>query len=502
MKKLITFVLTFSLAFGLLAIIGSQGTQAAGKSYIRVAGNDRLGTAIQISKKGWPDGLNNPEKVVILARADNPVDALSAASLAGVKDAPILLTNPGYIDTKVIDEMKRLGAKKVYVLGSEAALSENIVTSLKKENLMIERIAGPTRFETAQQINEKAGTAKNSTAIIANGNTVVDALSATSEAAINGVPIYLTRKERLPLALPTTVKNVMIYGSESVVSKEVENQLIKQGKKVTRLAGPDRFSTNVSALKASKIKFKNTILVRGTSVKPTTEDYPDAVAASGLAKRLQAKIVLTHPTSTSKTVKNYLATDTLPTYVLGSSKTLLDSVLQGLGYDAQVTKEALSRSLLEQGKLPLVGAEMGDSVKDVENKLGDPLSIDYNYFSTPPLLYNYNSLLLHFDSECFADENKHVTYMGVDGDKVAMTEEDFINVLGEPQGTTDEILKDEQNHRMGYVMGAYHFGVVIDIKTKKVRSISLFEPDSYISVDFGLEYRGPGRYNACNKNSN
>ncbi|MED4202125.1 cell wall-binding repeat-containing protein, partial [Priestia megaterium] len=90
------------------------------------------------------------------------------------------------------------------------------------------------------------GTSKNTSAIVVNGDTVVDALSATSESAINKVPIYLTRTNNLPISLPSTVKNVVIYGSTGVVSSDVQNQLVKQGKTVKRIAGGDRFSTNVA----------------------------------------------------------------------------------------------------------------------------------------------------------------------------------------------------------------------------------------------------------------
>jgi len=55
---------------------------------------------------------------------------------------------------------------------------------------------------------------------------------------------------------------------------------------------------------------------------------------------------------------------------------------------------------------------------------------------------------------------------------------------------------------MGYVIGDYHFLVVIDMKTKKVRSISVFKLNLYISIDFKPKYRGAGRCNACNKDFN
>ncbi|MED4213437.1 cell wall-binding repeat-containing protein, partial [Priestia megaterium] len=232
MKKIFTSALVLSVSFGLLNFLDTDNTQAAGKEYVRLAGTDRLDTSIQISKTGWPTGLTNSEKSVILARSDNPVDALSAASLAGVKDAPILLTNTNSLDSRVLSEINRLGATKVYVLGSTGAISQSVENTLKANNKSVTRLSGANRFDTAKKINEEAGTSKNTTAIVVNGDTVVDALSATSESAINKVPIYLTQTNNLPISLPSSVKDVVIYGSTGVVSSDVQNQLVKQGKTV------------------------------------------------------------------------------------------------------------------------------------------------------------------------------------------------------------------------------------------------------------------------------
>ncbi|MCL9637877.1 cell wall-binding repeat-containing protein [Bacillus zanthoxyli] len=326
------------ISFGLWSAFGVQNTQAAEKDYVRLSGTDRLDTAVQISRTGWPTGLTSSEKSVILARADNPVDALSAASLAGAKDAPILLTYSGSLDNNVLDEMKRLGTKKIYVLGSSGAISQNVVATLVKNQLEVVRIDGADRFDTAKKINELSGASSSTTAIVVNGNTMVDALSATSESSINNIPIYLTTTNRLPISLPNTISKVIIYGSTGVVNADIESQLRAEGKVVTRINGADRYDTNVKALKASNISFKSTILARGISVKDNIEDYPDAVAAGGLAHKLHARIVLTHPTIAIPTVKDYLATDTLKTYVLGSAGTLTDTVLGSLGYKVPISK--------------------------------------------------------------------------------------------------------------------------------------------------------------------
>lgn len=468
MKKVLASALAFSVSFGLLTSMDLKDAQAAEKDYVRLSGKDRLDTAIQISKTGWPTGLTSSEKSVILARSDNPVDALSAASLAGVKDAPILLTNTNSLDSRVLSEINRLGATKVYVLGSTGAISESVENTLKANNKSVTRLSGANRFDTAKKINEEAGTSKNTSAIVVNGDTVVDALSATSESAINKVPIYLTRTNNLPISLPSTVKNVVIYGSTGVVSSDVQNQLIKQGKTVKRISGGDRFSTNVAALKASTISFKNTILVRGTSVKTTSEDYPDAVAAGGLANKLHAKIVLTHPTNTNQTVKDYLSTDKLPTHVLGSSGTLTDSVLTGLGYDVDITKTLLSKDLLKQGKLPTMDVAIGATTNEVISKFGKPIEV-YDNSREKVLYYDYDVFTYYFDYK-----TKKVDYIDAYEDKINMTESELISALGKPQES--DYYPEDGIKTFYYEVGNYDFSVDIDPDSNKVTYMSLSVP--------------------------
>lgn len=324
MKKLYK-IGTLALLTGSLVLSSIQETEASGK-YERIAGPDRLSTAIEISKEGWPNGLIGG-RVVILARADNPADALSAASLAGVKDAPILLTFTDSISTKVLDEIKRLYASKVYVLGGEQAIGNNIVNTLKSRGLNVERISGSGRYQTASNINKVAKVNLNNKAIVVNGTAVADALSASTDSAYNGIPIYLATKDTLPVDLPANIKNVDIYGGLAVVSKKVEDSLKAKGINVRRFAGSGRYDTNRLAL--AEFRPNNAILVRGTSVSSVKEDYPDAVTASGLVSRNHAGIVLSHHTDFYPEVRglvNNIGVNNV--FVLGGQAAISDSLVK------------------------------------------------------------------------------------------------------------------------------------------------------------------------------
>ncbi|MCM3654315.1 cell wall-binding repeat-containing protein [Metabacillus litoralis] len=358
MKKLFK-IGTLAVLTGSLLFSSVQETEAAG-SYTRVSGSDRLSTAIEISKKGWPSGLVG-EKVVILARADNPADALSAASLSGAKDAPILLTYSNTISNKVLDEIKRLNTVKVYVLGGEKAINNNVVNTLKSKGLEVVRISGSERYQTAFNINKEAGTDSNTKAIVASGTSVADALSASTDSAINGVPIYLVTKDTIPVNLPSNIKSVDIYGGLGVVSKKVEDSLKSKGIYIKRYAGTDRYDTNRLAL--ANFKPNNSILVRGTSVTNGKEDYPDSVSASGLAHRKNAAIVLSHNTNYIPNVRNLankLGVNSV--FVLGGNSAISNSLVTAYqsSYPDPIGKLKITSLDLEKDKVVIKNEDSRD----------------------------------------------------------------------------------------------------------------------------------------------
>ncbi|WP_421381670.1 cell wall-binding repeat-containing protein [Bacillus salacetis] len=332
MKKICSVLLVFLLSLSSL-MFSPLETEARTKfDFNRISGETRLGTAINVSQTGWPDGLTTDEKAVVLARADDPADALAAASLAGVKDSPILLTYPKSLDDSVLIELTRLGAKKVYLLGGTSAISNTVETTLKSHNFTVQRIEGANRYETAFNINKTAGTSNNTKAILANGETVADALSASAYSSIHEIPIYLTMQDKMRVNLPSNIKEVDIFGGPAAISTTIEKQLKSKGITVNRYGGANRYETSILAnlhfVESGKI-----IMVRGESVKTGKEDYPDAVAASGLANKLNAKILLVHPTKNYTITDSYINNKNFDTYVLGGLNAITDDVMEGYGYN-------------------------------------------------------------------------------------------------------------------------------------------------------------------------
>src|SRR5699024_4231595 len=137
-----------------------EGTQlkdtAEGKLYVfenkidRIAGDIRYDTAIEISEKGWDES-----DTVIVARGKEYADSLAGVPLAHKLKAPILLTPTDELWDGTLDEIERLHASNVIILGGPDAVDEGIETTLKENGLEVERLAGKDRFRTAEEIAKR-----------------------------------------------------------------------------------------------------------------------------------------------------------------------------------------------------------------------------------------------------------------------------------------------------------------------------------------------------------
>lgn len=257
------------------------------KIFQRFSGESRYETAVDISSKNWFESYN-----VVLARGDSFPDALAGAVLANsavVGGGPLLLTESKRLRPEVLAEMKRLNASSVFILGGTGAISAGVEQELVDNGIQVFRIQGKDRYETAANISTTA-IENSSKAFLASGTSFADALSISSYAAANGIPLMLTDPKRLPA--PTLdalqrlgVTEVTLVGGESAVSAGISSELTKAGYTVNRLSGSDRFQTNIDILNSLQFNMDKMVIATGMS-------FPDALAGSVLAARENNPIVL------------------------------------------------------------------------------------------------------------------------------------------------------------------------------------------------------------------
>lgn len=303
----------------------------------RLFGEDRYDTAVEISKKFYPNGA----KEVILAREDLFPDALAASSLAGKYDCPILLTQTEYLNPDTLEEIKRLKAEKVYIMGTEDAVSSQVEAelqsqcSIKKENIV--RIGGVDRYETAALIAQELGAQPNHKAIVATGLNFPDALAASSLAAYEKMPILLVNESNISPAMQEALKNLninrsIIVGGPDVVPDGIASWLDTNGYRAMRLFGDDRYGTCVKIAECAELlgmEIDGAYFVGGY-------DFPDALCAGPNAGKEKKLLLLTRKDNLPEIVKSFLF-ETLRNFFLMRGKNI--SSINIIGGNEAISQE-------------------------------------------------------------------------------------------------------------------------------------------------------------------
>ncbi len=226
----------------------------------RVAGANRIATAIEASKRGLSTSpvASRTERTILIANSQNYPDALAGASLAGAYggQGSLLLTPQDSLPSAVAAEIVRTGARNVYVLGGDSVVSNTVLGQISAINpaLNVKRVSGTDRIKTSNAIAREAFArmGQRRFAIVAYAYNYPDALAATPVSAFDGMPVFLTRTayistETLDAMSDIGVTDVIIVGGTSVVSNAVFDGCAAQlggTNHVLRLAGANRYETS------------------------------------------------------------------------------------------------------------------------------------------------------------------------------------------------------------------------------------------------------------------
>ncbi len=283
------------LAAALAAGLAPAGPASAAAAVERIAGPSRIATAVRIAQTSHPDGA----EAVVLARADAYADALAGGPLAASLDAPVLLTGSGDLDGVAADEITRLGAARVVLLGGPAALGEAVETALHLRGVHeIERVAGPNRFATAAAIAVRVGGTGAYLAEGANADPArgwPDALAVSPLAAFERRPVLLTAGGALPADTARALEelgttDLTVVGGTAAVPAAVEAEAAALVDRVDRVAGASRYETAAALLARAEAAGMTTT----TAWVASGAGWPDALVAGPAAAR-DGVLVLTDP---------------------------------------------------------------------------------------------------------------------------------------------------------------------------------------------------------------
>jgi ell wall binding domain 2 (CWB2) len=277
---------------------------------IRLAGIDRIATAIAISQQSFPPAAlaaseqrrlastSSTAGSVVLVSADDAhlADGLVAAPLAVARDGPVLLTGSTSLDPRTEAEIRRVlpAGQTVYLLGGEAALGPAVESRLRTLGYATVRYAGPDRYATAVTVAHD-GLGDPSTVLEANGISLVDALAGGAAAAHASAAVLLTAGSTMS---PATASYLAAH--PAITRLAVGGPAAQADSQAIPLIGRDRYETAVVVARHFFTSPTSVGLAGGVSV-------VDALAGGAHAGRLDAPLVLTQPDQLPAVTRDYLA---------------------------------------------------------------------------------------------------------------------------------------------------------------------------------------------------
>ncbi len=271
---------------------------------VRVSGPDRFSTAVEASKFSF-----DTSESVILVNGYNFPDALSSNGLAAEISSPVLLVRKNSIPQATYDEIKRLKANKVYIVGGKGVVSETIANILIDNGFEVERLSGKDRYATSVEVAKKIEKirGKATKLMIATGRSYPDAVCSSPLAIENEAPLILVSKNTIPMSVKNYLEshsefdNVFIAGGKGVVSKDVENKLKSYSKSITRYGGKNRYLTSKLLAEALTTTPKSIVLTTGNG-------YIDALVSGNIIinKDYFGPILFTRKNSIPSSIQEYI----------------------------------------------------------------------------------------------------------------------------------------------------------------------------------------------------
>lgn len=290
----------------------------------RIAGQNRVATAIAISNDDWADGAGG---TVVLAREDGFPDALAGGPLAAGMRGPLLLTPGGALAPVVEAEIQRVlpAGGKVYLLGGLAALDQAVEDRVTDLGYAAMRLTGNSRYETALAIAREAAP-EPGFITIATGNDFPDALIAGSLAStFAGGVLILTDGDTLP-----DVVAAYLADHEDVAQTTVGPAAAAAHPEVFNVAGATAADRSVRA--ARDFYDRDALRPDGVAV-ASVERFPDALAGAPHAYNNGSRpLLLTTEDALPQSLVDYVTElDAAGTsFVYGGNATINESVLDQL----------------------------------------------------------------------------------------------------------------------------------------------------------------------------
>ena len=310
-----------------LALNGITTNSARDIKVYSYSGNTRYDTAVAIAHSAYPSGVSS--KTAIICRGDDNgwADSLSASSLAGFIDCPVLFTSTEELPSATASALSDLNVSSVIIIGGTSSVSDDVESALQASGFTTTRLGGSTRYDTQMKIYDYGNSIGtwSTTAIVASGSAYADALSASPIAFSQHMPIFLAQQDgslttdQLVALMNSDTTQFKIIGGTSVLASTLDGYLAgvaahnagyDSADSVERLSGSDRYVTSwqvaLWSVNSGYLNWDGTAFANGSKA-------ADALVGSVLQGKTPAPVLLmtNDDFSTVYTLANYYK----PSYV-------------------------------------------------------------------------------------------------------------------------------------------------------------------------------------------
>lgn len=282
MKKKIIAALTLAL----LILWPVTPSFAESISVERISGTSRFDTAVEVSKASYKEAT-----AAVLVNGHRFIDALPGSTLANLYKAPILLANQEDLPSQTLGELKRLGVRRIFMLGGPLVLSDGLEGKLQSLGFETTRIAGGNRYETSEKIYSYIAERVDIREVVIAASEV-DSVSSSGYRQ-NLKPLIFVDKNNPSLFVRSLNVDKTVLGGKLALSEEVYGALSA----TKRISGNNRFETALALAKATD--FNNVILVNSHS-------FIDALTSGVLSYITGSDVLLTPRDALDSATEKYI----------------------------------------------------------------------------------------------------------------------------------------------------------------------------------------------------
>jgi sugar lactone lactonase YvrE len=203
------------------------------KQTLRIGGGDRYEVAVNLAARRWPGYVGIKDVLVVCGEDRANADPLASSGLAGVYDAPVLMTKTTGLPTSTKNALKSMksvnGTLNIHVIGGSKSIPTSVYNAIKATNSggTIERISGADRYALSvnmavrlKQVADSKGIPVPAVLIFngQNSNAFYDALAAGPLSAGGQVPMLAVRTNGVPSEVNNALNTTFVGKPRLVVN--------------------------------------------------------------------------------------------------------------------------------------------------------------------------------------------------------------------------------------------------------------------------------------------